>query len=376
MIIAGILSAGACATAITLYITRGQDTVTTVNEEPAPRVAPRTVGTVKFDTEPADANITIDGKLVHTGSPWVTELEAGVHQLQLETKGHKSWLTSIELTAHETQTLRVVLEPIGTAALVVDATLALRTTPAGLDAILDGKLLPTKTPIKMPLAVGPHSIVLQQDGVEVWRQDLVAKAAAVYEFSPAMDAEHQRERAKRAQPKKDARVQPAPTADDPAPAPIAPAPAVPAAAPGAATTPIEAPKTTPAEEPKTPPVPTPAEVAKPAPATPTVAQANPLPPTAPPAGKGPVTVPPSAVTKLSGTTPEIGKSKNIDLPSVVAAKVCIDATGRVTAADMITKIERRAAEDLAGAIRTWQYAPYKQSGVPTPACFAISFRVK
>ena len=371
VLVVGITLAGVCATAITLYVTRGQDTIETVSEDPAPRVAPRTVGTVKFSTEPADAAITIDGKAVHTGSPWVTELPAGVHQLQIEAKDHKAWLTSLELFAAETQTLRVVLEPLGAASIVADATLILRTTPPGLDAILDGKLLQAKTPIKMPLTVGPHSIVVQQDGVEVWRQDVVAKASANYEFSPVMDAAHQRER-ERADPRKQrpAQVRPAePEAVAPATneAPV-PAPPVPPPAP------IEEPKPTPQPTPE--PI-TPANIApptRPAIAAPVPAPAPPPPVTTVP--RGPVTVPPSAVTKIAGSPPQIGKTKNADLPSVVAAKVCIDTAGRVTAADIITKIERRSAADLVDAIRTWQYAPYKQSGVPTPACFAISFRVR
>ncbi len=389
VIIAGIIAAGACATAITLYVTRGQDTVTTVSEEPSPRVRARTVGTVKFDTEPVDADITIDGKLAHTGSPWATELEAGVHQLQIERKDHKAWLTSLELTAQETQTLRVVLEPLSTASMVAEATLILRTTPQGLDAFLDGKLLAVKTPIKMPIPVGPHTIVLHQSGVEVWRQDLVAKASTDYEFSPAMDAEHQRERAERAQPRPPAR---APTRTAPIEA-IEPESAAkePAVAPPPSLAPAPAPITTSVkEEPK----PAPAKPARPLantpPAVPQIARpvtppappptANPLPPTTTPqvpaAPRGPITVPPSAVTKLSGTPPEINKSRNADLPPVVAAKVCIDVAGNVASADMLSKIERRAASDLVDAIRTWKYAPYKQSGIPTPACFAISFRVR
>ncbi len=365
-----IVAGGVAATAITLYVTRGQDTVETVSEEPAPRVAPRSVGTVKFNTEPADAQITIDGKLAHTGSPWATELAAGAHQLQIEAKDHKAWLTSLELTAAETQTLRVVLEPLGAASIVADATLILRTTPSGLDAMLDGKLLPAKTPIKMPLAVGAHSIVVQQDGVEVWRQDVVAKASANYEFSPVMDAAHQRERAERTDPRKqrpapvrasepEAIVTPEKAAETPPPAP----------APVPSPVPVEAPKVI-------PPAPVPApKIASPVKVEPPPTPA-PAPVPAPAAARGPITVPPSAVTKLSGNPPQIGKTKNTDMPAVVAAKVCIDAAGRVTSADMITKIERRSASDLVDAIRTWQYAPYKQSGVPTPACFAISFRVR
>ncbi|CAN5708700.1 hypothetical protein BH11MYX3_BH11MYX3_31760 [soil metagenome] len=392
VIMAGIVAAGACATAVTLYVTRGQDTVSTVSEEPSPRVRARTVATVKFDTEPVDANITIDGKLVHSGSPWATELEAGVHQLQIERKDHKAWLTSIDLTAQETQTLRVVLEPLGAASAVAEATLILRSTPQGLDAFLAGKLLAAKTPIKMPIPIGPHTITLQQGGVEVWRHDLAAKASTDYEFSPVMDAEHQRERAERAEPRTTARaplrtpqpeeaIEAEPAAKEPelavvptpapTPAPATPkedpkpSPALARPAPVLANTPPTTPQITRPVVPTQAPPPT----AKPVPPTTT-------PPPAPAAPRGPITVPPSAVTKLSGTPPEINKSKNFDLPPVVAAKVCIDIGGTVSSAEMLTKIERRAASDLVEAIRSWKYAPYKQSGIPTSACFAISFRVK
>ncbi|MBA3462882.1 MAG: protein kinase [Deltaproteobacteria bacterium] len=374
VIVAGIVAAGACATAVTLYVTRGQDTVAAVSEEPQPRVAPRTVGTVKFNTEPPTANITIEGKLVHSGSPWATELPAGVHQIQIEAKGYKSWLTSLELSAAETQTLRVVLEPLGTASTVAEATLILRSTPSGLDAYLDGELLPNKTPIKMPIKVGPHRVSIKQNGVEVWHQDLNAKASANYEFEPSMDAARQRERVEReTQP---VAKKPAPQARPPEPEvnrvaerTVAPTPL----APAIVEQPRPAPSPTPSPAPairETPPAPPP--VAPPAPAI--LAQPRPAP--ARVAKAGPVTVPPNTVTKLSGSTPQLGASKNADIPPVIAAKLCIDAAGRVTSADMLTKLQRHTASDFVDAIKTWKYAPYKQAGIETAACFAISFRVK
>ena len=373
MIIAGIIAAGAAATAVTLVVTRGQDTVAAVSEEPQPRVAPRTVGTVKFNTEPPDADITIEGKLVHSGSPWATELSAGVHQIQIEAKGYKSWLTSIELSAAETQTLRVVLEPLGSASTVAEATLILRSTPSGLDAYLDGELLPVKTPIKMPIKVGPHRVAIKQDGVEVWHQELNAKASANYEFEPSMDAARQRERVEReTQPV--AKKPPQARNVEPEVARVPEKTVAPPPAPAIVEQPKPAPSPAPPPAPaikETPPAPPP--VAPPAPAI--LAQPKPAPAPAP-VKTGPVTVPPNVVTKLSGNTPEVGASKNADIPPVIAAKVCIDETGRVTSADMLSKLQRHTASDFVDAIRTWKYAPYKQAGIATAACFAISFRVK
>jgi hypothetical protein len=89
-----------------------------------------------------------------------------------------------------------------------------------------------------------------------------------------------------------------------------------------------------------------------------------------------VLVPPNAVTRIAGDTPTIGKTKRAEVPSVVAAKVCIDTTGTVTRVEMITKLERLTSVDLAHAVKTWRYAPYKQAGVAVPACFGVSFRVQ
>ncbi len=67
----------------------------------------------------------------------------------------------------------------------------------------------------------------------------------------------------------------------------------------------------------------------------------------------------------------------LDLPPLIAAKLCIDAAGVVTKADVLSKIaDKRAAADFATALKSWRYAPYKKDGTPMAACFALSFRVK
>jgi len=389
VLLVGLGAAGAAATAVTLIATRGDDNVNAVSSSATPGGNPaltpeRLFGTVKFMIEPPDAEIKlVEKQLDHKGSPWTTQLEPGVHQIQIQRDGYKAWLTSLELSANETQTLRVVLEPLSTEkAVVAEATLVLSSTPLGLEAFLDGRLLGV-TPIKAQIKPGSHAIVLEQNGKEVWREDLNAKASATYEFSPSMTADKQRERAQRAAPvvtpERRAETPPAPT-PPPAPAP-SPSPADPtqlATQPPVDKT-VEKP---PVVEPKPPPspvaqpTPPPPKPVTPAP-TPTPAVAVPTPaPTAVPRPAGPVVVPPSAVQRLSGEMPAVGKSKRAEVPPVVAAKVCIDTTGKVSSVDMITKLERLTSVDLSHALHNWRYAPYKQGGVAVPACFVVSFRVQ
>src|SRR5204863_4104904 len=110
-----IIALGALVVAgagITLAVVLGGgDDTSKAAASAAPTVEPvaRTTGIVKFVIDPADATVKLDGSEPHVGTPWQTELPAGLHQVEIHHPGYKSWLTTVELSAAETQTLRVVL---------------------------------------------------------------------------------------------------------------------------------------------------------------------------------------------------------------------------------------------------------------------------
>ncbi len=330
LLLAGLLIVGGAATAVTLVLTTGADAVATETQA-GPRVPVHDTGTVKFVIEPADAEIRIEGQL-HAGSPWSTELPSGIHQIEIRRTGYKARVTSIELSAKETQTFDVALEPLGTTA-TGDATLSVSTTPPGLDVVLDGTVLADHTPIKlMKLKPGPHAIAVRRDGAEVWHQSINAEASSDYDFNPSFTAAKQRERAERAKPK--AMKPPSPTGNDPAPV--------------LAHDPEPIPAHNPDLEPIDPP--TPADAAT-----------------------GTQTVPPAAVTKLAGELPDLAK---LEVPPVVSAKVCIDTFGAVTSVDLADKIDHHAADELAAAIQRWTYAPYNNSGVARSVCFVLTLTLR
>ncbi|MDX2087734.1 MAG: protein kinase [Kofleriaceae bacterium] len=372
MLVAGVVVLGALGTAAALVLTRsGAKTHKDVTPVPSkiddPPVA---FGTVKFVTEPSDTEISIEGRVVHNGAPWATELEPGTYQIQITRQGYKSWLTSLELSPRETHSLRVVLEklPVATDAKATPATLILSSTPSGLEAELDGKILPVRTPIRMPLSVGPHVIALRKDGAVVWHQELNASAAVDYEFNPSMEEAKRRERAQRKQPTR--------TTFTPAP-PIPPMPrTLPASLPDAAVAPVMPPPdaATPVQSAPAPPTPPPTPTVV-QPPSPPPATTTPSPAPTPTRTTAPLTVPPSAVTKISGATPELAKTKS-DLPATVAAKVCISHTGRVTSVELITKLDPRSSSELVATLETWKYGPYMHQHVATPVCFAVSLRLR
>ena len=119
---------GTASALVALYLARVPETTTEV-EPPVPPPQSKTVSTVKFVVVPADSTITIEGKPMHTGSPWDVDLAPGAHQIEIHHDGYKSWLTSTDIPRGETLTLRVVLDPFDSA-VVIDATLPPVAAPA------------------------------------------------------------------------------------------------------------------------------------------------------------------------------------------------------------------------------------------------------
>ena len=94
-----------------------------------------------------------------------------------------------------------------------------------------------------------------------------------------------------------------------------------------------------------------------------------------PKGPPPI-VPPNAVSKISGDPPSVEKFKNVQLPASLAAKLCIDEAGKIGSVAMLTKLDRRVAENLQDALKSWRYAPYKKNGAASAACFVVTFKAK
>ena len=326
------------------------------------------VGTLKFAIEPTDAEIAIEGKTTHVGSPWAIELEPGLYQIRIQRKDYKARLKTVELSPAETMTLDLALERVNHNSN--EAKLILSSTPNGLEVLIDGKPQDKRTPLEVGVRPGKHTIVMRQNGAEVWRQELDAQAGVDHEFSPSMSEAKLRERAQRIassdRPRRDAgggekTVDQTPNAKP--------------AKPGAGEdnklidpTKIESSKSA-GDETKPPdakPVPPPAPI---------VPEAKPTPAPAPAAPRGPVNVAPHSVKRLSGDIPTIKKSRNPDAPAMVNAKLCIDTGGKITSVDVLSsKVDRATVVSMMTTIRAWRYEPYKPGGVATAACFVVNFR--
>jgi hypothetical protein len=302
---------------------------------PAVQPAP-TTGLLTFQVQPTDAEIRLEGKEPHVGSPWSIELAGGVHAVEIRRSGYKAWLSSVELAANENQRLRVELLPIGSNAASAEGTLSLTSTPPGLETFLDGLPLAQRTPFKIQVKAGPHTIVVKQGGVEIWRHSIKAEANSEYELHAHADA--------------------APAAHPgPEPGPDSVGSGISTTPDGSAAVPAPVPAPAPSPTPLTPPTPAPHPAPVPV--------------------SGPLFVAPKAVTRLSGATPSF-RAKPGELPPVIVAKLCIDTGGTVISTEVVTKIGHDVALPLAATLRTWRYAPYRlPTGLAAPVCFTVSFKI-
>jgi serine/threonine protein kinase len=377
---------GLAATGITLAITTGDDKVESADKAPPALPAPRATGTVKFTVKPADAIIKVAGLDPHPGSPWQTELAAGQYQLEIQREGYKTYLAPIELSAGETQTQVIQLEQIGEATgTAATSTLIVDPSTPGLEVVLDGTVLDRRTPVRMDIEPGPHTVALRQDGVEVWSEEFTATANATHKFDPSMTDDKKRERKSRRERERDRddddddrdrdRDDSVRTADrdDREPAVVTLAPPPPTTPPAISVTP---PKPDLAKAGPTTPV-------APAPPThPTVTTPAPTPvpgPVAAPArSSGPETIPPNKVSRVSGSVPVLKTRDGRDAKiGMISARVCIDGGGRVTSASVMSKLsDSGMKETLEISIRSWRYTPYTKDGKAVPACFVASFRAK
>jgi TonB family protein len=49
--------------------------------------------------------------------------------------------------------------------------------------------------------------------------------------------------------------------------------------------------------------------------------------------------------------------------------ICIDESGKVTSASVISSVPRKWRAGVVEAVKTWTFEPYTEKGEPTPACF-------
>jgi eukaryotic-like serine/threonine-protein kinase len=371
-VVIALIAAVAAAAAVYVVMER-------TGKEPTAAPQART-GKLKFAIEPADATVRIAGVAPHTGSPWAVDLEPGQVQVEIKKDGYKTYVTSLDLSAGETQVLRIMLEQADEKHL---ATISIDSTPAGLVAFLDDNELARRTPIdKLDVQPGTHTVVLQQNGIEVWRETFVAEADAERVLRPVLNEkkkhDHASHRVASAHHDASGHAADVDTDTEDTPEPVEVVHEEPAGGPSHVTNTVGT--AVAVENPALPPPPV---------ALPPPPQVLPTPPAPRPAPRPvaataissdrPSIVPPSAVKRLHGSLPTIHSVPRAGErpPSKISSLLCIDTSGSVTTVKVLTHhLPDDVPAELDDTMHGWRYAPYKKAGVARPACFVVSFRVQ
>ena len=119
--------------------------------------APVVTGTVVVNTEPAGANVVIDGQ-AHGQTPMTASLSVGPHTIELAKDGVRRTMTvNVTGNAQISQFVEMPKAAAGTGDLQV------RTDPSGAKVSVDGQLRGV-SPLTIPgLAPGSHMVVLEND---------------------------------------------------------------------------------------------------------------------------------------------------------------------------------------------------------------------
>jgi len=147
--------------------------------------APPRTGNLTVAVHPNDVSILVDDMPPHAGSPYTIEVTPGEHRIEIRRDGYETWMTSVDVKAGVIQTVQAALVEDTAMAAPSVATLALDSTPRGLEVILDGSPLEYPTPIRMGVAPGKHELVVRQRGVVIWSTTFVAKANQSHRFHAA-----------------------------------------------------------------------------------------------------------------------------------------------------------------------------------------------
>lgn len=114
-------------------------------------------GEVSFNSEPAGAEILVDGQVLGT-TPYNAEILQGEHEVTLKLAGHKAWQDRLEITAGEVIALpAVTLER-------ADGLVFIRSQPSGANVTINGQFS-GQTPLEVALPPGrAHEVTLFRSG--------------------------------------------------------------------------------------------------------------------------------------------------------------------------------------------------------------------
>ncbi|MGM0558770.1 MAG: protein kinase domain-containing protein [Myxococcota bacterium] len=125
---------------------------------------------VAFETDPANVQIYVDGKELHSGgTPITKQIEPGHTDIRIEKEGFKTFSQSLELEAGKTYSLKHSFERKGPE----KGTLRVSLEPPDAKLLVDGEAVEGEPPYEVDeLEFGSYSIKAEKDGFIAFEEDV------------------------------------------------------------------------------------------------------------------------------------------------------------------------------------------------------------
>jgi len=117
----------------------------------------KTSGTLKIETNPAGANVSVDGKSETSTTPAEITLKKGQHTVNISKDGYKDYSTTADIEVGKTKSISTTLKK------KILGTLKVVTSPEGENVYIDGAYKGV-TPFSITLETGAHNIKITKEG--------------------------------------------------------------------------------------------------------------------------------------------------------------------------------------------------------------------
>jgi hypothetical protein len=136
--------------------------------------------TLNLTSQPAGAEILVDGKSSGKVTPASVQVEPGEHRVVLRLKGYKEAATTARVAEAQTFNFTPSLVPEkgdsggfslskifgGSSIPKGQGLVDVKTSPKKAEIVVDGRTAPKVTPYKFPLPPGEHTLLLRLDGYQ------------------------------------------------------------------------------------------------------------------------------------------------------------------------------------------------------------------
>ncbi len=146
------------------------------------------VARVEITVQPADATLTLDGRIVRAGTSVV--LGPGTHRADVARDGYRTRTEEFSLTSGENRALHFTLAPLGAVpAGASESTVAVLGTPPGASATLDGGPLDLRGPTRAQ--PGPHTVRVMAPGHRPWSGTVQVRPGTAHRLTVSLSRERE-----------------------------------------------------------------------------------------------------------------------------------------------------------------------------------------